>query len=234
MGNEINIKAYVNIGGPSSSLEAWEEGNEKLRQLNNNFNLKSYCHLVIEGFKLWEGDYKINGEDVKVNVDVIHKNIHDKIPSKQRYLEIEIRSPSNSFLKSDYFDRAGQSHIKVNPFTGWSIQNPAKYMRLYTGYLRNGQIDYDDWGAFKAVVAHEFGHVLGISDAYDVSRERILGGRRAAPDVIIENDIKYEIPRDAIMRSGFRASNYVTDYDIKLMLQAFSSNTFQHYPEVDK
>ena len=87
------------------------------------------------------------------------------------------------------------------------------------------------------MTAHEFGHVLGISDAYDVSAERLIGGRKAAPEVIIDKvngeEIIYEIPKNAIMRSGFREGDFVTDYDIKLMWDAFLTNTFQHYPEIE-
>ncbi len=87
------------------------------------------------------------------------------------------------------------------------------------------------------MTAHEFGHVLGISDAYDVSAERLIGGRKAAPEVIIDKvngeEIIYETPKNAIMRSGFREGDFVTDYDIKLMWDAFLTNTFQHYPEIE-
>ncbi|TYQ14887.1 UNVERIFIED_CONTAM: RHS repeat-associated protein [Acetivibrio alkalicellulosi] len=231
-GNNINVKAHINIVGLASQGFAWEEDNERLRERNNNYNFKRFYDLVSEGFKLWEGNYTINGENVDVNVDVITNNNS----SNQKYIKVEVRNPSNYALISDSYDRNGQSHVKVNPYKGWSIQNNVNYVRLYTGYLRNGEINFDDWGAFKATSAHEFGHVLGISDAYDVGSERLLGGRRSAPNVIIDEDmdIRYQIPQDAIMRGGFRASNFVTDYDIKLMWDAFRTNTFQHYPQVDK
>lgn len=229
-GIKINIKAYVDISGEASTKRAWEESYEKLRKLTGNFNSKSFEELVSEGFKLWEGNYNINGERVTVSVDVIHKNEHEEVSynSKQRYLKVEIRDPKKE---------SAQSRVKINPFKGWSIKNPAKYVRLYTGHLRNGVISYDDWGGFKAVTAHEFGHVLGISDTYDVSAERLIGGRKAAPDAIIDKvndeEIIYKIPNNAIMRSGFREGDFVTDYDIKLMWDAFLTNTFQHYPEIE-
>lgn len=229
-GSKISIKAYADIGGEASTKKAWEVSDERDRKLTSNFNSKSFKELVSEGFKLWEGNYNMNGERVTVSVDVIHKNKHEEVSSNsnQRYLKIEIRDPEKE---------SSQSHVKINPFKRWSIKNPVKYVRLYTGHLRNGVISYDDWGGFKAVTAHEFGHVLGISDAYDVSAERLIGGRKAAPEVIIDKvngeEIIYETPKNAIMRSGFREGDFVTDYDIKLMWDAFLTNTFQHYPEIE-
>ena len=66
-------------------------------------------------------------------------------------------------IKVSFEDKLGVSYMQSSIF-GWSPDNPGK-IRMYYGDARgNGNLYSVD--EFKWVSAHEFGHLLGVADAY--------------------------------------------------------------------
>lgn len=74
------------------------------------------------------------------------------------------------------------------------------------------------------VASHEFGHLLGLGDAYGEK-----GYRYAAPEYyILQDGSILWIPSDNKMRSS---QGNVSDIDIMFMLKAWEMNIFQPFPE---
>ena len=71
---------------------------------------------------------------------------------------------------------------------------------------------------YKDTAAHEFGHVLGLGDAYDVSWHSAA------------NATTGEVPQNDMMRSN----GTVTPNDIEMLLYAWQLNTWQEYVDSNR
>jgi hypothetical protein len=132
----------------------------------------------------------------------------------QKYMNIHIdnskRTPIIGFIGDilhDY-DLRHISHMDGG-YESWSITNPGR-LTLYKGNLKTSN-NNDLVQVYKFVVAHEFGHTLGISDAYE------RPGSKAARETP-------EVPLNEIMRSSGGTINTNT---IEMVLEAWSTNQWQ-------
>ncbi len=165
--------------------------------------------LVIKGFEKWTGEYNLESQKVSVKVLVER--------TKKNAINIELKK---------YGDRNG---VRYKPL-GWSVEYIPTKMVLYAHYSETLS---RDWKQVMNDAAHEFGHVLGLGDAYGKDdgsflQTRIIGlilpeyrdlNRKDAPSEVPENDI-------------MRAQTTVTDYDINLMWRAWRDNEYQAFPEI--
>lgn len=91
----------------------------------------------------------------------------------------------------------------------WSITNPGR-ITLYEGEYEVSNYS-DSVQEYKSIIAHEFAHTLGISDAYK------RPGSEAAKKTL-------EVPNNDIMRTRGGTINANT---IEMILEAWSTNQWQ-------
>jgi hypothetical protein len=114
---------------------------------------------------------------------------------------------SSKGVKVKIVDGAGTSNVRYGLF-GWSPSNPGK-MTIYTGFTdgtaRTAQ-------QFKYTAAHEFGHILGLGDAY----ESVAG---------INSTVSNDMMRWA--ESGRNTIYKISSANIQGALKAYNTKKFQ-------
>jgi len=156
----------------------------------------------LAGFRQWEGIYEIGGRELTVVVDVHPATSASKLGSNVRIL------PLNPILTSMVW---GTSF--------WKPSSP--FLRME---LRNSSPQY-----LTRVAMHEFGHILGLSDAYGYGQHF----RRVIPfldlgwlgDWLLPEAPPDRAPEDGVMRGGWD----ITPTDIEMLLWAWKNNRFQLY-----
>ena len=142
-----------------------------------------------KGFKEWAGSYTIYGLNVTVEVNVISKIVTEKSDSNIRFEETQL-------LRS-----------MVPGAMTWSPTN-ALVMYIREGTPQN---------ISHKLPMHEFGHVLGLGDAYG----NWGINAKAAPDITVSNDVMY---------SDWGLADWiVTDLNIEMILWAWNRNVLQAY-----
>ena len=158
----------------------------------------------VAGFMEWEGIYTIGGRELTVVVDVHPSESGSRLCSSVRIL------PNSGF----------SSGGMVPGCVIWRPASPFLAINLRT---QNPQ-----YRNFEYLAAHEFGHVLGLFDAYgydDYSYTflgRDLSGLfgRLLPEAPLDR-----APYRSIMRSGWA----VTATEIEMLLWAWKNNRLQLY-----
>ena len=155
------------------------------------------------GFQGWEGVYPLYGREITVKVDVHPTTTEKKLSSSVRV--IPRKNIGSSWVPGCVL---------------WRRNSP-----LLTMYLR---VSNPDYAGFEHSAMHEFGHVLGLFDAYGYGAQlgTILGidlhplGDRLLPEAPLDR-----APEDALMRSRWEI--YPTD--IAMLLYAWKNNRLQLY-----
>lgn len=204
----VHIKVNVNFKGKARGTQIYEESLKYLRKNNNN--KMKFEDLVVRGFQKWSGTYEVDSKEVNVKVDVIRR--------KRNAVNIDLKL---------YGDRCG---VKIKPF-GWSVDSIPTKMVLYAHFNETLERSWED---VENVSAHEFGHLLGLGDAYEKNDGnliliRLVGMLMPEYFDLIRKDAPKEVPADDIMRTGSR----VTSYDIKLMIKAWEENKYQLFPQIE-
>jgi len=159
-------------------------------------------NTCVAGFRGWEGVYEIRGRELTVVVEVEARRTDKKLQA-------------NVMVLYDDYYRASMVPGSVL----WRPWSPFLRMYLYTFDPRRTDLE--------RVALHEFGHVLGLFDAYRYGAYMsFLGidlsgwiGRllpEAPPD---------RAPEDSVMRSG----RNVTPTEIEMLLWAWKNNRLQLY-----
>jgi hypothetical protein len=164
---------------------------------------------VVAGFKMWEGNYTVYGEavDVKVNVNPTRVSSFDA---------------ANILIDTDgtssWIDRSlVPTTIFWNRSTGpqiwFNLVSEYANSQNNLGYVNTETQEFVDPITHTAM--HEFGHVLGLFDAYDDVPYAWIDAlpNRANPD-----DVMFNL-NDQI----------VYDYNVAMMLHAFRDNSLQNY-----
>ena len=158
----------------------------------------------VAGFKNWAGVYEIGGRELTVLVDVHPETTDSRLAANVKIL------PSNN---------SGSGGI-VPGCLLWRPCSP--FLAIY---LRT---DYPQYTGFEYLAMHEFGHVLGLFDAYgyDDYSYSILGMDlsgllgRLLPEAPLDR-----APYSSIMRDGWE----VTPTEIEMLLWAWKTNRLQLY-----
>jgi len=152
---------------------------------------------IDEGFKLWGGSYQIYTINATVNVFV-------------NFTHASSRLDANLEIRNDH------EYYSMVPTTAAWQRTTTPIMKLNLGdggYWNNGIPTV----RVTRIAAHEFGHVLGVFDAY-----RYLPWNPTAACTT-------KAPTNGIMRSDLANVPAITSTEILMMLYAFSRNTLQTY-----
>lgn len=159
------LVVYVFAKFSESLLKQYKNSDESSpdRDLSCKTNFYSYADAICEGIiRNWNGTYLLkNDEKVCLDIKIIRYN---GVKTKQRYLKFrhEILN-SYSFVKSPFYRSIwglarNRFHLE-SAGLNWSPKNPG------TVYLKQTRTLH----AYQQIAAHEFGHVLGIGDAYNAA-----------------------------------------------------------------
>nr|WP_281358140.1 RHS repeat-associated core domain-containing protein [Saccharibacillus qingshengii] len=146
-GNNITVDATFRIHGTAANL--------KIKGTN-----KTYRQAAIEGMEnYWQGDYDpVYRNSVSANVNITDLNDGNAyvLPKGKQFVDVEI--------VNDY----GVSNVVTK---NWGKDNIGK-MTLYIGDSRLDNPKPKSESYFKWTAAHEFGHVLGVGDAYNLPKNK--------------------------------------------------------------
>jgi hypothetical protein len=166
--------------------------------------IQSIIDQCVAGFKAWEGVYEVYGREITVKVGV-----HPALANSRLCANVLIL-PQNDL------------GTWVPGSVLWKPNSPFLHMFLKTNYPRNNSFEDD--------AMHEFGHVLGLFDAYGYGAhaQHLLGANmRWLGDWLLPEAPPERAPWDAIMRS--RSVIYPTD--IEMILWAWKDRRLQLYTE---
>ena len=245
-GNDLNIKAYISFSGGSDEIFP---GTEQY-YITNTGNTKklprgtTYAEIIKEGIESnWKGEYEVYGQKLNVNT-TIYSNSYNQNNSlnpylsyegdKQRTLGITAHNKGSnittSYVSSWILDSelliespmeaAAKYFLTEEDRTSWSISNPGA-VHLYNRY-KNNVYTIDD---YKQMAAHEFGHVLGIGDAYNAwYRDGYYAPRF---DTVYYNGKSYPIKVDD--NDMMLLNQRVSDNDIRMVWDAWRTGEPQFF-----
>ncbi|AEY66721.1 RHS repeat-associated core domain-containing protein [Clostridium sp. BNL1100] len=214
-GNNINIKAYVNFTGGSNDI---------FQKTNYTYAEVAAAGILDQWNKSFTGTYYDFGINNNVSVkttiysnDTSKNNLWEKAPSYQKnFLEIYIDNSNPTTI----FGIKKKSHVPHmdGGQEKWSVSNKKK-ITMY----RSWGGDPNEYGqkGYAHTVAHEFGHVLGIGDAYGDKDK----GRTAAKNTL-------EVPIGNWLEDDIMSSNgKVNANDVEMVWEAWSSNKWQYFTD---
>lgn len=237
-GNDVNIKAYIGFSGdanqlmPSTVTSYITSPNSASPQ--SGF---TYAEIAAQGIaNNWSGAFAIGGQNINLKTTIYSNNyspnhiLNNVIASdKQEFLNINVdseigRSNQNdgnviSYIQDFLFGGRTKSGEVV--YDNWSVDNPGK-IKLYASteysnvcYNPNDPSSYLTYSAerFGGLASHEFGHALGLGDAYGEK-----GYRNSAPVNNYINNDHITIPENDLMRGS---KGNVTSADVYYMLNAW-------------
>ena len=198
--NTVHITWYVNINGvdkddyfPGTTMTYGEKMEKSIEEK-------------------WSGQYSVSGHDVEVVTSVVVLNDGNKHNTTKNQKASTI----------NFNNEAGVSHVNSHGKTlfwedgSWTKSNPGT-ITMYAGDDRTKEKEDHRYNsdAFDIVIAHEFGHVLGIKDGYNDSKTETI-------DSIMCDQFgnKNDIPQ---------ADRMATGVDIQKALDANKKNKWQYW-----
>jgi len=173
--------------------------------------VQSVIDACVAGIKRWEGDYEVRGRTLTLVINVDAKLADEEPGSNFRIVSGD-----------DLYNTAGDANFTA---IVWRPNFITK-IGIYPDDPR------DDWYC-ERVSAHEFGHAMGLNDAYgytDHNDPSTWFGRLGnvvwgfiQPEAPPEN-----APRDAIMRGSWLGA-VIYDRDAEMVLWAWKHGKFQLY-----
>ena len=236
--NEQNA-VYFNIDGNDIELVArilfYDDYGQKFIENGVELN-KTYEDVILEGLKLWSGEFagaysKEENvhydfiEGMKINVTFTAEVYHEEdLFSDNRYVHIYVENDEytggkwyDSCYGIPHTDTQGWSPEKIGTGILWDCGQITMYPRYKDKPVSYTEMEY------QHTIAHEFGHVLGLDDAYPSANGGIkLEDNDEVPIPEIE-----EFYQGILMHSnGFSYAN-----DFEMVFQAFSERKYQSYFE---
>ena len=181
-----------------------------LLQLYNGSQLSSRKNNVLDGFRAWGGDYTVfGGQSIKVvmNVSETHTNFNA--------VEVHLLDSSAIFTALDNLFSSGFNRTSMS-WGGKVVYDWAPEASKVV-LMRTDSLD---------VAKHEFGHTLGLGDAYkgwpfgpgiDVSKYQ---------DLLDSANMGNYLPADFVMNKSWER---VTNNDIEMVILAFATGQRQNY-----
>ena len=199
-GNTMTIDIYVNFRG----------------DYNRKLEGQTYASLAKKGFKLWQGSYKGDKHsfqsDMRFNVKVRIFDIYNGANAKQGqnyfdFLCISANGRSYTNFGAGLWSRACLGTRKGAIYNKNHTNGAILMYNCYKG--KNYSLNQ-----YVKVAAHEFGHVIGIGDAYDK-------GLKSTAEV---PSGKFYISGDIMGTHG-----KVTPNNIEMMLEAYRTGIYQAF-----
>lgn len=144
----------------------------------------------------------VKGMKIKITTEA---DVVQNESSNRKHIDINISTSS------------GTPHTKTSLFTSWSTDNVGNIWLYHQDNREEKNYQVYDYDNFKRIAAHEFGHTLGIGDAYFKNEDE--GGRKLTSNNEIQTG-------NIMFESG---KNHVSCNEVELMLEAFVTNEWQAY-----
>lgn len=194
---ELHIVANVKFWG-------WDFRENKKAIIMDRYELEYKARAAIEGFKKWEGDYKVfGGYPIKVFVEV------NDVESEGRVFNVFMVNNVDAALTW------GGDRL-----LGWKCENGI----IADKFMVVGRHDVD-------VYKHEFGHALGLGDAYESHYIKGLYDMDGVDASLYPDLDSYPKNSDGSPDMVMNNNGPVRDNDIEMILLAFSTGKRQNYQE---
>ena len=236
-GNQISITAYISFNG-----------NYADKKLDNGYTYAEAAAASIE--TKWSGDFIIYGRRIHVATRVLSNSCSPNHILKaasysrsQRVLKIKIAGGTIASKIMRSHERLRWSGILKNDesITSWSVAKSSNPIIIYVTENFQGTTPYKlmDKSRFEGLAAHEFGHALGLGDAYNAGYRGgkfpwILDGYYAPKNYEVKdksgNIFPVNVPNNDIMIFNDK----VSDNDIRMVLEAYETGIQQFFPRGSK
>lgn len=240
----------------SSALNSRESCALNSRESNAANSRESYAQVALKAImNIWKGSFNVGGRSLKLETIVYSKNQSiGNLPAvsfdtKQRFIRMHIGAGARGHFSSLPGALSMRSHEGLNiigailnneSILSWSLRKSSSPIVIYDHVRssRTGKMEFigRDW--FEQTVAHEFGHALGLGDAYNAGYRGgkwagSLDGYYAPYSYQVEDDYGNEsyvyVPDNDIMLQG-ESHNYVSDNDVRMVLEAHRTGKLQLFP----
>lgn len=243
VGNDVKITAFVKFSGDADRF--FPNSDETYAEVA----AKSIMHI-------WKGNFDVDGKAVKVETFIYSNNISPNnilmpvfTEKKQKFLKMRVGAGPRGHLSSLPGALSMRSHEGMNiigailnneSILKWSIEKSSSPIVIYdhTRSSKTGKMEFIGRNWFEQTVAHEFGHSLGLGDAYNAGYRGgrwagSLDGYYAPYSYKVEDDCgkwKYVVvPDNDIMLEG-ESHNFVSSNDIRMVLNAYRTGKLQLFP----
>ncbi|MDD4189405.1 MAG: hypothetical protein PHX37_04900 [Eubacteriales bacterium] len=257
-GNSVRISAFVKFTGDADSqFTDTVKSENPISVKKDTCPGETYAEVAANAImNLWKGDFDVGGQSLNVETLIYSNNPSPNnvlkpfsADKKQKTLKIHIGAGDKGHLSSLPGALAMRSHEGIRIFGGilnnesvlkWSVKKSSSAIVIYD-HIRSsktGKMEFIGRNWFEQTAAHEFGHALGLGDAYNAGYR---GGRWVgsldgyyAPycyQVEDENGNRncVYVPDNDIMLQG-EAHNHVSDNDIRMVLNAYKTGKVQLFP----
>lgn len=236
-GDKVTITAFISF-----------EGNYANKKTDNGLTYGEAAAASIE--MNWSGNFMIYGRKVNVATKVFSNSGSPNSilkpatgHAKQSFLKIKITGGTMASKIMRSHERLSWSGILKNDETisSWSIAKSSNPITIYVTENFQGNSPYKLIGksSFEGLAAHEFGHALGLGDAYNAGYR---GGRFPwtldgfyAPESYEVQDASgkvfpVSVPDDDMMIFNGK----VSDNDMRMVLEAYETGVQQLFPRGSK
>lgn len=232
-GNNVLITAFISF-----------KGNYANKKLDTGSTYGEIAAASIE--TKWSGDFMIYGEKINVVTKVFSSS-----PGPDNFLKPAVCSSGQRFLiikiiGGTIASKIMRSHEKLNipgilkndeSITGWSVTKSSNPIVIYVTENFQGDNPFKlmSRSDFEGMAAHEFGHALGLGDAYNAGYR---GGKFPwtldgffAPKTYEVRDKSGKAFTVSVPNNDMMVYNgKVSDNDMRMVLEAYSTGIQQLFP----
>ncbi len=231
--DKVTITAYIAF-----------KGNYADKRLDGGYTYAEAAAASIEA--KWSGDFMIYGRRVRVTTEVFSlgsspNNVLKPVECEagQSFITLKIIGGTLASKIMRSHERLRWTGILKNDETisGWSVSRSSSPIVIYVTENFQGSRPYKLIGrsGFEGLAAHEFGHALGLGDAYNAGYRGgrfpwTLDGFYAPKSYEVRdrsgNALTVTVPDNDMMLFNGR----VSDNDMRMVLEAYETGLQQFFP----